>query len=116
MGLSKPQMLKKTDPYGLGITVLSMGIVFSCLALLFLFFWLFGTYMERKQRTAKSTAKHGGMVTEECDDPTQKDIDMAACMAVISLALREHLEDAHDIEPGIITIKSKQTRWNAPRS
>lgn len=36
-------------------------------------------------------------------------------MAVISLALQEYLEDVHDVEPGIITIKPKQTRWNAPK-
>ena len=41
-GLSKAQQLKKSDPYGIGIAVLSMGIVFACLALLFIVFWVFG--------------------------------------------------------------------------
>ena len=132
-GLSKPQMLKKTDPYGIGISVLSMGIVFSCLALLFVFFWAFGTYMRHKQRLAKATEKHATLlyktgkktleVTSEISHKTNvmlkdglstKGIDKETYMAVISLALQEYLEDVHDVEPGIITIKPKQTRWNNP--
>ena len=44
-----------------------------------------------------------------------KGIDKEIYMAVISLALQEYLEDVHDVESGIITIKPKQTRWNAPK-
>ena len=132
-GLSKPQILKKTDPYGVGIAVLSMGIVFSCLALLFIFFLAFGAYMKHKQRIARATEKHANLlyktgkktleVTSEIshktnvmlkDGLTTKGIDKEIYMAVISLALKEYLEDVHDIESGIITIKPKQTRWNAP--
>lgn len=133
-GLSKPQMLKKSDPHGFGIAILSMGIVFSCLALLFIFFWLFGAYMKHKQRIAAATEKHATLLyrtgkktiemTSELghktnvmlkDGLTTKGIDKEIYMAVISLALKEYLEDVHDIESGIITIKPKQTRWNTPR-
>ena len=133
-GLSKPQILKKTDPHGFGIAALSMGIVFSCLALLFVFFWLFGAYMKHKQRIARATEKHATLLyktgkktielTTEIGHKTNvmlkeglttKGIDKEIYMAVISLALKEYLEDVHDIEPGIITIKPKQTRWNEPR-
>lgn len=111
-GLSKSQMLKKTDPYGFGITALSMGIVFSCLALLFIFFWAVGAYMKYKQSKAKTTEKpNAECATKESD----KDTDMEIYMAVIALALKEHLGDAHDVESGVITIKPKQTRWNIPR-
>ena len=133
-GLSKPQILKTTDPHGFGIAALSMGIVFSCLALLFVFFWLFGAYMKHKQRIARATEKHATLLYKTGKKPieltseishktnvmlkeglTTKGIDKEIYMAVISLALEEYLEDVHDIEPGIITIKPKQTRWNAPR-
>ncbi len=134
VGLSKPQILKQTDPYGFGITVLAMGIVFSCLALLFLFFWAFGAYMKHKQRIAEATKTHGGVIyqtgkktveiTSEIGRKTNvilkdglqtKGIDKETYMAVISLALKEYLEDVHDIESGVITIKPKNTRWNIPR-
>ena len=134
VGLSKSQILKQQDPHGIGIAILSMGIVFSCLALLFVFFWAFGAYMKHKQRIARATEKHATLlyktgkktieVTSEISHKTNvmlkdglktKGIDKEIYMAVISLALQEYLEDVHDIEPGIITIKPKQTRWNAPR-
>ncbi len=133
VGLSKSQQLKKTDPHGIGIAVLSMGIVFSCLALLFIVFWAFGAYMKHKQRIARATEKHATLlyktgkktieVTQEIGHKTNvmlkeglqtKGIDKEIYMAVISLALQDYLEDVHDVEPGIITIKPKQTRWNAP--
>ncbi len=118
-GLSKPQMLKKTDPYGFGITVLSMGIVFSCLALLFFVFWIFGAYMQRKQRmvaasTNTSSEKDKVPATQPVASAAQN-IDQTTYMAVISLALRSYLEDKHDDDSGIITIKPKTTRWNQPR-
>ena len=46
---TKVAKIKREDPHGFGITVLSMGVVFSCLALLFIFFTLFGIYMKHKQ-------------------------------------------------------------------
>ena len=134
VGLSKAQLLKKQDPYGIGISVLSMGIVFSCLTLLFLVFWAFGAYMKHKQRIARATEKHTSLlyktgkktieVTQDLSHKTNvilkdglktKGIDKEIYMAVISLALKEYLEDVHDVESGIITIKPKQTRWNAPK-
>lgn len=134
VGLSKAQLLKKQDPYGIGISVLSMGIVFSCLTLLFLVFWAFGAYMKHKQRIARATEKHASLlyktgkktieVTQDLSHKTNvilkdglktKGIDKEIYMAVISLALKEYLEDVHDVESGIITIKPKQTRWNAPK-
>ena len=49
---TKDAKLKREDPYGFGITLLAMGIVFFCLAVLFVFFWLFGLLM-RHLDTAK---------------------------------------------------------------
>ena len=49
---TKDAKLKREDPYGVGITLLAMGIVFFCLAVLFVFFWIFGLIM-RHMDTAK---------------------------------------------------------------
>ena len=42
---TKDAKLKREDPHGIGITLLAMGIVFFCLAVLYLFFSLFGLLM-----------------------------------------------------------------------
>ena len=124
---TKDAKLKREDPYGFGITLLAMGIVFFCLAVLFLFFWLFGLLM-RHMETAKKVANAQPIkpitktveMTMEVGHKTNiilqeglktKGIDKEVYIAVISMALKQYLVDVHDVESGIITIKSHQTGW-----
>ncbi len=124
---TKDAKLKREDPYGFGITLLAMGIVFFCLAVLFLFFWLFGLVM-RHIDTAKKvvntqpikTVTKTVEVTHDLAHATgnilqdglkTKGIDKEVYIAVISMALKQYQDDVHDIESGIITIKSRQTGW-----
>ena len=41
-----------------------------------------------------------------------KGIDKEVYIAVISMALKQYQDDVHDVESGIITIKSKDTGWS----
>jgi hypothetical protein len=41
-----------------------------------------------------------------------KGIDREVYIAVISMALKQYQDDVHDVESGIITIKSHQTGWS----
>lgn len=124
---TKDAKLKRDDPYGFGITLLAMGIVFFCLAVLFLFFWLFGLIM-RNLETAKKVVNAQPIkpitktveVTHDIAHATgnilqdglkTKGIDKEVYIAVISMALKQYQDDVHDIESGIITIKSRQTGW-----
>ncbi len=119
--------LKREDPYGIGITLLAMGIVFFCLAVLFLFFWIFGMIM-RHLDTAKKVADKQPIkavtktleVTHDIAHATgnilqdglkTKGIDKEVYIAVISMAMKQYLDDVHDVESGIITIKQHQTGW-----
>jgi len=115
---SKIAKLKRDDPYGLGITVLSMGIVFFCLALLYVFFTLFGKIVVRNKAQMKAAreeeynaaaAAHRASLAEKAkEEPTDQDV----YMAVIALALKQYMDDVHDEESGIITIKPHHTMWN----
>lgn len=124
---TKDAKLKREDPHGFGITLLAMGIVFFCLAVLFLFFWLFGLLM-RHMETAKKVANTQPIkpitktveMTMEVGHKTNiilqeglktKGIDKEVYIAVISMALKQYQDDVHDVESGIITIKSHQTGW-----
>lgn len=122
---SKVAQIKRDDPYGVGITILSMGIVFSCLALLWIFFTIFGRFMSQKQEKKHKTDKlaHKERIIaaqEEGEDErafpkvttrasTSTDADVY--VAVISMAIKEYLDDIHDNESGIITVLPKQTKW-----
>ena len=125
---TKDAKLKREDPHGFGITLLAMGIVFFCLAVLFLFFWLFGLVM-RNIDTAKKVAHTQPIkpitktveVTHDLAHATgnilqdglkTKGIDKEVYIAVISMALKQYQDDVHDVESGIITIKTKDTGWS----
>ena len=129
---SKIARLKRDDPYGFGITVLSMGIVFFCLALLYVFFRIFGMIIvhQRELKKAaeaaaavqpvKAVAKTTEIAAEVAhktnvvlkDGIQSKGIDREIYMAVIAMALKQYQDDVHDVESGIITIKPRQTMWN----
>ena len=125
---TKDAKLKREDPHGIGITLLAMGIVFFCLLVLFIFFWLFGLIM-RHLDTAKKVANTQPIktvtktveVTHDIAHATgnilqdglkTKGIDKEVYIAVISMALKQYQDDVHDVESGIITIKSRQTGWS----
>ena len=42
----------------------------------------------------------------------KKGIDKEVYIAVISMALKQYQDDVHDVESGIITIKSQRTGWS----
>ena len=125
---TKDAKLKREDPHGFGITLLAMGIVFFCLAILFLFFWIFGLIM-RNLETAKKVVNTQPIkpitktveVTHDLAHATgnilqdglkTKGIDKEVYIAVISMALKQYQDDVHDVESGVITIKSKETGWS----
>ena len=125
---AKNEKLKREDPHGFGLSLLAMGIVFFCLAVLFVFFWLFGVIM-RHMETAKKVANQQPIKpitltvekTIEVGHKTNvilqnglktKGIDKEIYMAVIGMALKQYEDDVHDVESGIITIKQKTSSWN----
>lgn len=125
---TKVAKLKRDDPHGFGITVLAMGIVFFCLALLFVFFTLFGIFMKHRTaakkmaniqplkagvKTVEKTVEIGHKTNVILQDGLKsKGIDKEIYIAVISMALKQYQENIHDVESGIITIKPKHTDWN----
>ena len=125
---TKDAKLKREDPHGFGITLLAMGIVFFCLAVLFVFFWIFGLIM-RHLETAKKVAEQQPLkpITKTVEKTMEvghktnvilqdglktKGIDKEVYIAVISMALKQYQDDVHDVESGIITIKSHNTGWS----
>ncbi len=124
---SKVEEFKREDPYGFGMALMAMSIVFSCLALLWIFFTLFGMFMRHQEmakkvvhqqpikpitKTVEKTMEVGhktGVILQE--GLKTKGIDREVYMAVIGMALKQYQDDVHDVESGIITIKEKDTIW-----
>ena len=128
MSETKIAKIKRDDPYGLGITVLSMGIVFFCLALLYVFFRVLGLFMSQMQalkkagkiqpikaavKTGEKLAETGHKTKVILKDGLQTGgIDKEIYIAVIAMALKQYEDDVHDIESNVITIKPHHTNWN----
>ncbi len=115
---SKIARLKRDDPYGFGITVLSMGIVFFCLTLLYLFFTLFGKIVVKQKaqkkisREEQFNAAAAAYRASKAASADMKETDKEIYMAVIAMALKQYTDNIHDEESGIITIKPHHTMWN----
>ena len=125
---SKIEKFKREDPHGFGMAIMAMSIVFFCLALLWITFTLFGLLM-RHMETAKKVAHQQPIkpITKTVEKTLEvghktgiilqeglktKGIDREVYMAVIGMALKQYQDDVHDVESGIITIKSKDTGWD----
>ena len=122
------ETLKRDDPHGFGITVLCMGVVFLCLALLFGFFKVFGYFADRQNKLKDlaemqpikpivQTGKKLNEVRHATSNILQDGIetkgrDKEIYIAVIAMALHQYLEDVHDVESGILTIKPHHSAWN----
>ncbi len=125
---SKIEKFKREDPYGFGMAIMAMGIVFFCLALLWIVFTLFGLLMNHMEtarkvankqpikpitKTVEKTAEIGhktGVILQE--GLKTKGIDREVYMAVIGMALKQYEDDVHDVESGVITIKFRDTGWD----
>jgi sodium pump decarboxylase gamma subunit len=117
MSDDKVAEFKQHDPDGIGMSILGMGIVFSCLALLALFFYFFGKifiYRARKQsaRTAAARSAAGTVRADSATATAGSESPDEEVMVVIAMALKSATANVHDYESGVITIKAHPTRWN----
>lgn len=114
---SKVAKVKREDPSGIGLTVLAMGVVFFCLALLYAFFRVFGIVVTYENKLARaktwkaiSETSYKALVIAK-DGYSSKGIDKETYVSLIAMALKEYEEDVHDVESNIITITPKNTTW-----
>lgn len=102
---------KEKDPIGWQMALISMAIVFGCLALLYVFFHVFGWALNRLSTLSRVKGiRHihesaSKVVVIAKDGKETKGIEMENYVAVISMALHEYYGNTHDIESGILTIR-----------
>lgn len=133
---SKIAKLKREDPYGFGITILSMGVVFTCLALLYIAFMLLGKFMNRSKHIKEvidmdkpenrklemirsnddeddepDTESDKSEKPETSDEKEEKPKVTPEIAAAIAQAIKDYQDDVHVEESGIITVNPKQSAW-----
>lgn len=115
---TKAQQMSEQDPHGWTLSIVSVSVVFSALAILWLLFWLLF------ERPAKRSASPKARASEAPDAEVAAAIAAALDMecsgeeyAAIAAALHIHFSSSvHDTEPGIVTIKrAAQSAWSDKR-
>lgn len=119
-----------TDPHGWTLTIISVGVVFIALIILYGLYSLSGMVFSGELKAdAKKAARAGKRLTRTVIPGTDRESpdEVAAAVALaldmeqdgdtyaaIATAVHLYLSDSvHDIEPGIVTITRKDTAWNS---
>lgn len=85
------------DPYGLGMTLIAMSVVFSALALLYFIYKNIGHFFVKKASGGKSRISQSGKPVEE---ELSGEVN-----AAIAMALYLYQNEMHDYEDTILTIR-----------
>ena len=124
---SKSDQMAERDPHGWILTLVSVSVVFSALAILWFFFWLlFERPAKRKAGVIPSAARN----LSKAKKAGTPDGEVAAAIALAldmeqggdvyaAIALALHLElsaTVHDAEPFVLTIRQDPSRWNADKT
>lgn len=115
----KMKRFETQDPYGIGMAITAMLVVFSCLVLLYFAFSLTGKISMNMAK--KNELKAKGMSDAEASaaaaSASKSEHVPGEVYAVIGLALHEMQEDVHDMEDMVLTIGNEHERtlspWNA---
>jgi len=122
---TKGEIMKERDPYGWILSVVSVSVVFSALALLWFLFWLLFDRPAKKAAQAGNDGKKAQERHARPDRASQSD-EVAAAIALAldmetggdtyaAIATAVHLylsQSVHDVEPGIVTIRRTESGWN----
>lgn len=116
---------KEKDPHGFGMAIMAMGVVFSCLVLLYVFFKIFGKLFSRLGNANAQIAPLASSNSKAQSQDSDAEATVAALLAVTEatsgtgdenldialIALSLEAELAHDEESGIITILPGNSMW-----
>lgn len=97
------------DPYGIGMTMIAMFVVFSALAILFIIYKNMGRYFIRK-----ATPKVSANASESASVHTEEEMS-GEVNAAIAMALHLYQSEMHDYENTVLTIQ-KVSRTYSPWS
>jgi len=111
--ISKQDKLKQDDPYGIGMALISMAVVFTALIMIYIMLKIFNYVTRRATQKSKAQevpAKAAAVGNKKDDD----DVDAvnAEVVAAIGVALHLHFGSMHDEESEIITINMPSKHYS----
>lgn len=113
---SRGELMKERDPHGWILSVTSVSVVFSALAILWFLFWFLFDRRAKKKAEPKPAKVVKGTPDAEIAAAIAVALDMensGDVYAAIATAVHLYLTECiHDAEPGIVTITRKESAWN----
>ncbi len=109
----KAKNAAENDSFGGAITIIAMCIVLGALIVLSILFLIFGKISSSLLSKKKLESK--GVTKEEVGED-HEDVDSGEVIAAIALAISQHLDQRHDIEDTILTIRRMRkaySPWNS---
>lgn len=103
---STSERFRKVDPFGGGLALISMCVVFSVLVMLAIVFTLVGRFFKRIEARNAEAAKKERVTVVDAKAAAAEDFNMAAVAAVVAMYVR----DKQGGEPGKLTITRQQNR------
>ena len=112
--VSKQERLKRDDPYGIGLAIISMSVVFTALILIFVMLKLFGWSSKKlAQKNAKKMETPVVANVANVDGEKQEDEQLTGEeAAAIATALHLHFNSMHDEESEVITINMPSKHYS----
>lgn len=116
-GETANQRLLLNDPSGIIMALTAMSVVFSALAILFIFFKLIGrSAISMGRKRAKKAEEKQAKYNKPSISASTSEAESGEICAAIMMALHTYLEDEHDIETTILTIqrvKRSYSPWSS---
>lgn len=108
----KAEEIKKHDPYGLGLTMIAMGTVFSALVIISIILMGFAKTLVKLQEKKKKKAVVATTVNETASQKEDKKYISGDEFAAIAAAIYIYDKELHDEENAVLTITEVNRRYS----
>ncbi len=113
---TKSEFIQEKDPYGIGLAIISMSVVFSTLFLLFLIIKGFNLFNKRFPPKAGGHGHGHGAPAPAPKEEKPKNTAVAGdlseeTLAAIAMAIHCHFGGQHDMESGVLTFNDGNSPW-----
>ena len=112
--ISKQDKLKRDDPYGIGMAIISMAVVFTALIMIYIMLKIFNYASRRSTQKSKAKAEAANVKVAAVKSDDDKEIEAANAeeIAAIGVALHLHFGSMHDEESEVITINMPSKHYS----
>lgn len=113
--ISKQDKLKRDDPYGIGMAIISMAVVFTALIMIYIMLKIFNYVTRRATQKSKAQEQGAAVASAAMASKAGKEDDDAVdgpTCAAIGVALHLHFGSMHDEESEVITINMPSKHYS----